>query len=104
MTFPPLPRTSRRHDVEGAALELIHSVMDDDWSSEEAGRRVWFRAHGDRHVLLLLRARVARHLAGRHSPIDERAAAPLDAALRTADVTIDTTAGADELLPQQQTG
>ena len=76
-------RTSHRQDVEGAALELIHSVMADDWSSDAAGSRVWNRSRGNRHVLLLLRARVARHLAGRPTPIDERAAATLDVALRS---------------------
>ena len=94
-------RTPYRQDVDGTALELIHSVMADDWSSETAGRRVWFRAHGNRHVLLILRARVARHLAGRHSPIDERAAATLDAALRT---DLPAVGFADPSVPTQSTG
>lgn len=102
MTRPSDLRTSRRPDVEGAALELIHSVMADDWSRETAGRRVWFRAHGNRHVLLLLRARVARHLAGRHSPIDERAAATLDSALRTSEPP--TVGFADPSVPTQSIG
>ena len=96
------PSASRRQDVEGAALELVNSVMDDDWSSEDAGRRVGTRARGDRHLLLLLRARVARHLAGRHSPIDARAAATLDAALRSGvQPAFD---GGEHLLPRQSTG
>jgi hypothetical protein len=103
----PLDRPSRRPDVGEAALELTHSVMDGNWSSEEAGRRVWARARGDRHVLLVLRARVARHLAGRHSPIDERAAATLDAALRAADCSVLDGAAPDgsaQVIPQQKTG
>lgn len=83
MTRLPSTRTPARQDLEEAALELVHSVMADDWSSDAAGSRVWNRSRGNRHVLLLLRARVARHLAGRPTPIDERAAATLDVALRS---------------------
>ena len=102
MTDPSPLRLSRRHDVEDAALELVNAVMDEGWSSAAAGRRVWARARGDRHVLLLLRARVARHLAGRHSPIDERAAATLDAALRAGDEHLPD--GPEHLVPRQYAG
>ena len=104
MPPPPDSRTTRRQDCEETALELVHSVMDDDWSSDTAGRRVWTRARGDRNVLLLLRARVARHLAGMHSPIDERAAATLDAALRADEIPSHTLSGQELLVPRQSTG
>ena len=113
MTHLPSTPTPGRHDVEEAALELIHSVMADDWSSDVAGSRLWTRSRGNRHVLLLLRARVARHLAGRPTPIDERAAATLDAALRSTDTPAGTPGDGPHrhgphrhelLVPQQSAG
>lgn len=89
-THSPLPhqrpaegRSSLRPQVEDTAAELIHSVMAQDWSDEAAGQRVLDRARGDRHLLLVLRARIARRLIGRPSPIGERAVAALNVALDT---------------------
>jgi hypothetical protein len=76
-------RSSRRRDVEVAATTLIRSVLEPDWSAAEAGAALRARVHDDRNVLLILRARAVRELSRGWTPLGQRAAATVDAALST---------------------
>ncbi len=74
-------RGSRRHDVECAASALIRSAMAPDWTLASASETLRLAARGDRIVLLVLRARVAQQLTRAWTPIGQRAAETVDAAL-----------------------
>jgi hypothetical protein len=74
-------RGSRRRDVECAAAALIRAAMAPDWSPAVASAMVRSAARDDRNVLLVLRARVAQQLARAWTPVGQRAAETVDAAL-----------------------
>jgi hypothetical protein len=74
-------RSSRRRDVEVAAVGLIRSVLEPEWSAASAGAALRTSVHGDRNVLLVLRARAIRELSRGWTPLGQRAAATVDAAL-----------------------
>lgn len=74
-------RSSRRRDVEVAATALIRSVLEPGWTAPAAAEALHARVRGNRNVLLVLRARVARELSRGWTPLGQRAAATVDAAL-----------------------
>lgn len=75
------PRPRHHSRLDQASVSLLKVVMADDWQPEAAGRALLERIHDDRHLLALLRARVARAMLGRATTTDLRAAATLDRAL-----------------------
>lgn len=75
-------RASRRRQLETTAAELVHCAMSAEWSCAAASARLLDRAGGDRRLLLLLRARVARHLMTSPTRVGRRAAAAIETALQ----------------------
>jgi hypothetical protein len=74
------PRTS----TDVALLQVVHMVLDEDWSPGVAADRLVKRVDGDFIVLRHARARVLRGATERTSGITERALVTLNLALRKA--------------------
>lgn len=74
-------RPRLRSRLDHASLVLLQAIRVDDWHADRAGRQLLARVYGDRRVLELLRARVARAMLTRPTRTDLRAAATLDSAM-----------------------
>lgn len=74
-------RPRPRSRLDQASLVLLQAVRVDDWRADAAGRQLLVRVHGDRRVLELLRARVARAMLTRPTRTDLRASATLASAM-----------------------
>ena len=74
-------RPRLRSRLDRASLVLLQATRVDDWRAEAAGRQLLARVQGDRRVLELLRARVARAMLTRPTRTDLRAAATLESAM-----------------------
>jgi hypothetical protein len=74
-------RPRPRSRLDQASLVLLQAIRVDDWRADAAGRQLLARVHGDRRVLELLRARVARAMLTRPTRTDLRAAATLESAM-----------------------
>lgn len=74
-------RPRLRSRLDQASLVLLQAIRVDGWRADAAGRQLLARVHGDRRVLELLRARVARAMLARPTRTDLRAAATLESAI-----------------------
>lgn len=79
--LPPSRTIASRRPLDRAGLVLLRLVMADGWRVEPAGRAMRALVHGDRQLLRLLHARVARAMLDRPTAVDARALATLEQAL-----------------------
>lgn len=78
------PRPRFRSRVDHASVTLFRSVMADGWRPEKAARELLATVHGDRRLLVLMRARLSKIALERPTRITDRATETLEHALSTA--------------------
>ena len=79
--LPPSRTIASRRPLDRACLVLLRLVLADGWRVEPAGRAMRALVHGDRQLLRLLHAHVARAMLDRPTAVDARALATLEQAL-----------------------
>lgn len=74
-------RSRSRTRLDHASIALLRSVMADDWRPEKIVPELLATVHGDRRVLVLMRAKLSRATLERPTRITGRAILALDQAL-----------------------
>lgn len=85
VSFPhPRSRARQRSRIDRASVALLRVVMADEWDADSAAHDLLSRIHGDRGLIRVLRARVARAMLAHPTDLDRRALETLDRALTIA--------------------